>query len=128
MATNKELEQRIKQLEALLGQFVGRPPEEAVAPEDRADYIAWGSDKHAAFLGLVELESADEADGRIMHTSRQSGRMFCLEDEITPFVHYADPHQVARLTLRQKVSELESAVPAVPEDAPPLWVPKRLLA
>lgn len=126
-AKERELEQRIKQLEATLAQFVGRPPELAVAPEDRADYIAFGSDDHATFLGLIKLASDEEADGRMTYTSRKTEQMYCLEDEVTPFMHFHDPRQVAELTLRQKVSVLESVPPEVPEDAPPMWVPKRLL-
>jgi hypothetical protein len=74
---------------------------------------------------LIEVEDVDkaEADGHIVHTSPKTGTVYCLEDQVTPFMHYPDPMQVARLVLQQKVSEFEAGLPPVPEGAPSMWQP-----
>jgi hypothetical protein len=97
------------------------PPVEQA--EDRADYIAFGSEAHAAFLGLVEVKEGEDTSRYITFTSPGSGRTWRLEDEVTPFMTFPDPAQVAALVLRQKVSELEAGAPKVPDDAPPMWQP-----
>ncbi len=126
MATTKQLQAQLDALTQRLAQLgITLPIEEATRPEDRADYIAFGSPEHAAFLGLVEVEDAAkaEADGHIVHTSAETGKAYRLEDQVTPFMHYPDPLQVARLVLQQKVSAFESGPPQVPKDAPPIWEP-----
>jgi hypothetical protein len=126
MATNKQLQAEIEGLRQLLAQHgitdVIRP---VTDPTERADYIAFGSPEHAAFLGLVEIEDVDkaEADGHITYTSPKTGTAYRLEDQVTPFMHYPDPMQVAKLVLQQKVSSFESGPPQVPKDAPPMWEP-----
>jgi hypothetical protein len=124
MATVKELEKRVEQLQALFVQITGRTaiPTDYDPKEHPPDYVEHGSDRHAALLGLVEVDG-EVSDEFIVYTSPDSGRMFRLEDQITAFMHYPDPMQVARLVLRQKVSELEAGVPPVPKNAPDLWVP-----
>ena len=92
-----------------------------VKTEDRADFIAPGSDKHAVFLGLVPAKPDD--DEHITYTSPGSLKTYALEDEIMQFLHYPNPEQAALSTLRQKVNVLESK-PEVPEDAPQLWRPR----
>ena len=126
MATTKELQAQIDALTKRLAQMgITLPAETAERPEDRADYIEFGSPEHAAFLGLIEVEDVDkaDADGHIVHTSPKTGRVYRLEDQVTPFMHYPDPLQVAQLVLQQKVSSFESGPPQVPEDAPPMWQP-----
>lgn len=124
MASTKDLEAQVQRLTDTLERLgIRMPAEVAIRPEDRADYIAFGSPEHAAFLGLVELESEDEAAGRITYRSPRTEKLYCLEDEVTPFMHHPDPKQVAGLVLRQKVNELEAGAPEAPADAPPLWVP-----
>ena len=128
MATKQQrLEQRIEELEQTLRSFgmTAAPPDAAERPEDRADYIAFGSPEHAAFLGLIEVGETD-VDGRITHTSSNTGTTYCLEDEVTPFMTFPDPLQIARLVLRQKVSEFEAGPPTVPANAPPMWRPREL--
>ncbi|MCJ7555941.1 MAG: hypothetical protein MUP90_03380, partial [Gammaproteobacteria bacterium] len=46
-----------------------------------------------------------------------------LEDEVTPFMSYADPAKIAKLVLRQKVSEFQAGAPQVPANAPSRWTP-----
>lgn len=90
--------------------------------EDRADYIAFGSKEHAAFLGLIQIKEGQTGDF-LTYKSETSGTIWRLEDEVTPFMTFPDPKQVAALVLRQKVSELEAGAPPVPTDAPPMWQP-----
>jgi len=82
------------------------------------DYIAHGSDRHAAFLGLVKAEEGDEP--------QQDG--WTLAD-ITMYGPSARPEYLKRV-LAQKVSELttlppetQSENPLAPNFAPPMWVP-----
>ena len=122
MTTTKELEKKLRALEALLATH-GIASTEAVTQnvEDRADFIPHGSGAHAAFLGLVPAEP--DNNEHMTYTSPRTGKTFMLEDEITQFMHYPDPKQVAGLVLQQKVNVLESK-PEAPEDAPPLWKPR----
>lgn len=121
MATTKELEKKLRALEALLAAHGIASTEAATQNvEDRADFIPHGSDAHAAFLGLVPAHP-DDGD-HITYTSPRTGETFMLEDEITQFMNYHDPEKAAQLTLRQKVNVLEGKA-EVPEDAPPLWEP-----
>jgi len=121
MATVKELEEQLRTLQQTLeAHGIRQPAPAATRPEDRADYFAHGSDKHAAFLGLVPAEPGD--GDHITYTSPRTGRTFRLEDEITQFMTYHDPEKAAQLTLQQKVNELEIE-PEVPEDARPIWRP-----
>lgn len=126
MATNKQLQAQIEELRRVLAQHgITDVVQPALDPAERADYIAFGSPEHAAFLGLVEVEDVDkaEADGRIVHTSPRTGKNYRLEDQVTPFMHYPDPMQVARLVLQQKVSSFEAPPPEPPPDAPDIWRP-----
>ena len=126
MAKAKDLQAQIDELRAQLASVgISMPKELAERPEDRADYIAHGSPQHAAFLGLVEVEDVDraKADGHIVHVSPKTGTAYRLEDQVTPYMHYPDPMQVAKLVLQQKISSFESGPPPVPKDAPPIWQP-----
>ncbi len=120
-AKEKELETKLRDvLMTLEAHGIRKPVERAEKAEDRGDYIEFGSDKHAAFLGLVPAKPGDEE--RITYTSPRTQKTFALEDEVTQFMHYPDPKQVAGLVLQQKVNVLESE-PTVPEGAPPMWRP-----
>lgn len=125
MATTKELEQQVAEMRRLLANHGILPPEPEADVTERLDYVEFGSARHAALLGLVEVDDpeAERADGYIVHTSRETGRHFRLEDQVTPFMHVPDPAQVAKLVLMQKVSVLETGKPPVPKNAPPLWNP-----
>lgn len=124
MASNKELEAKVAQLENILAQYgLLERPRVDVRPEDRLDYIAFGSPEHAQLLGLIVVGDGDNIDGRIVYKSQTTGVVYMLEDEITPYMTFPDPRQVASLVLRQKVSAFESGPPQVPSDAPPMWKP-----
>ena len=70
MASNKELEAKIQALQHMLeGHGIRLPTETAETPEERADYIAYGSAEHAAFLGLVEVKNGEDTTPEIF-TSR----------------------------------------------------------
>ena len=121
MANVKELEAQLRQLQTMLeAHGIRAPVPPAEKPTDRADYVEFGSDEHAAFLGLVPAEQGDE--DHITHTSPRTKKTYCLEDEVTQFMHYPDPKQVAGLVLQQKVNVLEST-PEVSDTAPPMWRP-----
>ena len=121
MATKMErLENELAQLKGLLqsrGIFAPALPR---TDKERADYVKWGSERHMALLGLVEVEPGDEVD-YITHASQ--GITFRLEDEVTPFMSFADPGKIAKLVLRQKVSDFQAGAPKVPAGAPSLWTP-----
>jgi hypothetical protein len=119
MATVKELQARLDEVTRLLAQYGIEPTPTPGIPEDRDDFIKHGSDEHAQFLGLVPV--TDETKRKIQFTSPRTGRVFALEDEVTPFMQYPDPRQVAELVLEQKVNVLET-VPEVPAHAPPMQV------
>ena len=121
--TNKQLQADLEALKQLLAEHGIRPPRTAAQkPEDRSDHIAHGSPEHAIFLGLVEVEGEDDplAVGCLTHTSLNTGKMYKLEDEVTQFMMFPDPRQVAALVLRQKVSVFEAGKPPIYEGAPSL--------
>ena len=123
MATNKQLQAELDAIKQLLGRYgITAPRTIAQTPEERADYIGFGTPEHAIFVGLVELEGEDDpqARGRLTHISLNTGRVYMLEDEVTPFMPFPDPMQVAALVLRQKVSEFEKGKPPIYKGAPPL--------
>lgn len=120
---------RMEQLEAQLAQLTGLlqahgilAPRPAVSDKERADYIEFGSEQHMALLGVAYVEKGEE--GQYITHQGASGKLYRLVDEVTGFVHFHDPKQVAALTLRQKVGELEAGPPPVPASAPPLWTPE----
>jgi len=78
------------------------------------DYIAHGSAEHAALLGL---RKADKDDG-IQHDGWTLVDLTMFGPQVT--------ETYLREVIRQKVSELKSPAPAVPENAPAMWVPKRV--
>lgn len=127
MPTNRELEQRVKDLERLLASrgIVARPDARSTDDADRQNYIEFGSEKHAILLGVLPVDdvAATESGGDYVYTSPKTGNAYRLEDQVTAFMHYPDPAQVARLVLRQRISVLEAGPPPIPEDAPALWNP-----
>jgi hypothetical protein len=126
MATTKELEAQLKALRELLRDH-GIDTVEAVSEDvtDRPDYIAHGSDEHAALLGLVEVDNKEDTSGYTIFTSPSTDRTWRLQDEGEAVRHFPhqDPEKAAILLLRQKLNELEAGKPDVPADAPPLWRP-----
>jgi len=82
------------------------------------DYIERGSDRHAAFLGLVKAEEDDEP--------QYEG--YALGD-LTLYGPSARP-EFLRTTLKQKVNELNTPMPEIqsenpsqPHYHPPIWEP-----
>ncbi len=105
------LEERVAQLEAILAQIGYQTPKKARRPEDRPDYLEFGSEKHALFLGLKKAgeDDADQIDG------------WALAD-MTAYGPAARPEFLHEI-LRQKVNEWKSGKPQVHAGAPPLWMP-----
>lgn len=95
-------------------------------PQERADYIEHGSDKHASFLGL---RLAEEGDRESMIVTDKQKRRWVLVD-MTMFGPAATEAYL-REVCRQKVAELEagsptelqSTDPRKPNFAPPMWQP-----
>lgn len=131
MATAKQMQAQIDKLQAQVAALLGMrgQPTPKLEPTERPDYIEHGSEEHATFLGLIIVpeDRIDEAkaDQFVLYTSRKTGKTYRLLDEITILRHYPsiDPGKAARVVLRQKVGELESGPPEVPENAPAMWQP-----
>ena len=124
MATAKQLEKQFEALTKLLAQHGIREPGAATAKSEKpADFIGFGTPEHMTFIGIVEVDNIEEAEeyGYLVYRSKKTNVTYRLEDQVTPFMQFPDPTQVARLVLRQKVSSFESGQPKVPADAPPLW-------
>lgn len=123
MPTNRELQQEIAELRKQLAQLIGVPT--SADPTVQTDRIEYGSPEHAVFLGLVPIETADQAEERMIYTSRKTEQQYCLDDEIAAvrFFPGVDPNKAILLVLRQKVNAFESGPPQVPDHAPPLWQP-----
>jgi len=125
MTKIQELEERIAALTTRLAQagITIEPNQGAVDLTDRSDYIAHGSVEHEALLGLVRCQSEKDEVGRIVYESPKTGIRYMLEDEITPYLNFSDPRQVALLTLRSKVSVIDAGPVKVPDWAEPLHMP-----
>lgn len=126
MASNKQLEAEIAELRTLLaGHGIVAPLARGDADADDRNYIAFGSEQHAVILGLLPVEDVEKAKEYeyYVFTSPTTGKSYRLEDQVTPFMHYPDPGQIARLTLQQRVSVFEAGPPPPPEGAPALWNP-----
>jgi len=126
MPTNTELQSELDGLKKLLRNAgLLREPRPA---NRQTDYIEFGSPRHAALLGLVEVKDTEreqaQKDGYTLYIGK-SGRVWRLDDEIAALRHYPgiDPPKAILVVLRQKVNEIESGPPKVPEDAPPMFDP-----
>lgn len=97
-------------------------------PQDRPDYIGFGTPAHAAFLGLILLADGERTPQGQRHTfmSETTGQIYCLEDELGSLRFYPglSLDEVVPVVLRQKVSAYESGEPKVPERAPAMWTPE----
>ena len=129
MATNKQLEAKIRQLEAAFEQLGLAPIASAPSgdPHDRPDFIEWGSPEHAIFLGLVVLKEGDPAPMGQQHIlpGQIPGNLYCLEDELGALRFHPglSLDEVVPVLLRQKIGSFESGAPQVPDSAPPMWTP-----
>ena len=94
-------------------------------PESQINHMEHGSDEHAQFLGLVVVDDDDDPTGFTTYLSKQTGRLFRLEDELGAVAHYpgVDPDKAALMLLRGKVNVLESGPPEAPPNTPSLWQP-----
>lgn len=131
MAIAKDLELRIQQLEALLERAGIAVRATSDEPQDRADYIEFGSPEHAAFLGLVLLEDGQKPpSGQRYILPGPSGQLYCLEDELGAMRFYPglSLDEAAPVILQQKINCLESGPPPIPANAPTMWTPERLMA
>ena len=132
MATNRELEARVQQLEQMLAQFgIAAAPPPSDDPTARPDYIAFGSQEHATFLGLVLLDDGQEPPQGQTHILKgKDGQLYCLEDELGAMRFYPglSLSEVAPVVLRQKINCLEGGPPSIPDNAPAMWTPDRLTA
>lgn len=128
MSKLDDLRAEVEAMRELLAQ-AGIRCQPVEAREHFGDYIEHGSKEHEAFLGLVEIAEDDEDTLLVRHTSKSSGRTFCLYDEMEALRHFPhiDPGKAAMLLLRQKVGVLESGPPLVPAGAPPLHNPELIL-
>jgi hypothetical protein len=93
-------------------------------PKENPNYIGFGSDAHAQFLGLVKVQEGDDLTGFETFTSQESGVTYRLEDEIGAVSLYPglDPAKAAILVLRQKVNVLEGGEPEAPANAPDPYI------
>lgn len=126
MATNKELEQRVAELENLLARRgIVAPPGRVDEGTESHNYVPFGSERHAVLLGILPVEDVEKAKlyEYYVYTSPTTGKSYRLEDQVTQFMHYPDPAQVARLVLQQQVSVFEAGPPPPPDGALPLWNP-----
>ena len=127
MATNKELEQRVKELEGFLRRIAPGIMTSERDPVEQPDYMEPGSEEHLAFLGLVRVDpdSPDQV-GFDTRTSKDGKSVYRLVDPVGPYTNYADPAQAARIALLQKVESFESGPATVHDKAPKMWVPEDL--
>jgi len=123
----KALREQVAQMQAMLEQLGVVPPDKAARPEERSDYIAFGSEEHATFLGLIEVKDLDAAkeDQYTFLAARESDRHFRLADEMAAIrmMRPIEPTKAIKLVLRQKINCLESGIPQPPPDAPAIFSP-----
>lgn len=124
MTTVKELEAQLAELQATLAQNGIFAPKPARATDkDRKDRIDFSSPEHLTLLGLIEMAPGDK-DISLFITRKSQGKTYRLEDEVTAFMHYPDPKQIAALVLRSKISEFNAGKPPRPSFAEaPMWTP-----
>ena len=127
MATNRELENRIKQLEAMIDQIApGATSVISDDPRERPDYIEFGSPRHAVHLGLVLLDDGENPPmQQTIILSGKKGQLYCLEDELGAMRYHPGLNlgEAVPVILRQKIGEYESGPPQIPDSAPPMWTP-----
>jgi len=95
-----------------------------VEPGGQTDYVAFGSDRHLALLGLVKVGEGDNVEGFTTFTS-QTGTTYRLDDEMSVLSMYpgVDPEKAAVIVLRQKINVFEGGEPEPPDNAPQMWQP-----
>lgn len=96
-----------------------------VEPGGQTDYVAFGSDRHLALLGLVKVDEGDNVQGFTTFTSPDTGDTYRLDDEMSVLSMYpgVDPEKAAVIVLRQKINVFEGGEPEPPDNAPNMWQP-----
>lgn len=123
--TNAELAQIVRELQAQVDRLTGKTPvtDVDVPPEERADYIAHGSEEHAAFLGLRKLDKdeikAEQEKEHGLLAEGPDGEFYTLIDRTIFGV--AVRHEFLEAFLEQRVGQLRE--PEVHPQAPPMWRP-----
>lgn len=120
--TVSDLEAEVRELRDIINRITGNVPRtEDVAPEDRPDYIAHGSPRHVAFLGLIEVGEKDDVTPK---TAGPNGKYYTLQDKTMFGV--AVRSEFLQAFLEQRVGELTG--PRVHPEAPPMWRPTEVPA
>lgn len=116
--TNAELAKEVRELRAMVERLTGTAPrtEGELPPEERPDYIAHGSDEHAAFLGLREVKKDADVTP---YAEAPNGKYYTLMDKT--IFGTAVRSEFLQAFLEQRVNELQA--PTVPPEAPPMWRP-----
>lgn len=118
----EQLQDQVARLQRELGQLTGTHVA-SIEPEEQADYVAHGSDRHAGMLGLRKAEEDD----------KPQLDEWALED-IVSYGPTVQPEFLERL-LRQKVNELSMKIPKTQSTDPlaahfaqTMWQPGQRLA
>jgi len=134
MATAKDLQEQLDATQAQLGRVLAvleqngiLMPAAPIDEKERPDYIAFGSDKHRIFLGLVEIDDLELAtkEGWTVYTSPTTGKSYHLADEVAAVQRGRgmDSDKAILFELRQKVGEYEAGEPKIPEWATEIFTP-----
>lgn len=118
-----ELRSEVEELRDILARLTGQP-HTPVPLEERADYIAQGSDQHMAWLGLAKATEEDEKDESVL--TYEGYKLL----DVTAFGVTAKKDYLMAV-LRQKVHQLTQPIPMpqsanrnAPNYAPPMWRPQ----
>lgn len=129
MPSNKELEQKVNELTQLLADhgIVADSASRPLQPEERSDYVPFGSDRYLIVLGLERVDDVAEAEKNkyVVYTSPETKKSYRLIDEMQAIQRYPsiDPEKAALVELRQKVSNFESGQPKPHAGAPARFIP-----
>lgn len=124
--TLRALQAQVTDLTRKLARALGEDvivTEDDLPAEQRPDYIEFGSEAHAALLGLKKAQK-DDPEIYVINE-------WTLMDIATPLLSSRGSKEYVRELLRQKVTSLISGAPAIPQSesrlqpyyAPPLWEP-----
>lgn len=118
------LQKELDQLKDQLKTMFGLAP--SGSPVSQANRLEHGSDEHAQFLGLIIVDESDDPTGFTTYQSKDTGRVFRLDDELGAVAHYpgVDPDKAALMTLRGKINVLEAGPPEAPPNTPSMWQPE----
>ena len=113
------LQQQVAMLSNQLNRVLGIPQITDRGEIVQHDFVEFGSPEQAALLGLLSVDDpATLLEGEPTYESPTSGKLYKLEDPITPFLNSSNPRMVAEMTLRMKVHAFEAGAPTIPANAP----------